>query len=166
MLSAASRTTLQRLFPVEYCPESIKTTLHKIFSCAVLSAASWTTLHKVFTCAMLYQKYYDNIEKNFSVQYCLDNIAQGFYLCSIVPRELRQHWTGFFPVQYWPVVNRQLFWVKQPIECCVYQAGTTLHMNIVYSMLSKYVWDNIAQEYWFNIAPDHIVIYSLENNYM
>ena len=96
---------------------------------------------------MLHQKYYDNIEKNFSMQYCLENIAQGFYLCSVVPRELRQHWTGFFPVQCWPVVNRQ-------------------HMNIAYSMLSKYVWDNIAQEYWFNIAPDHIVIYSLENNYM
>ena len=40
-------------------------------------------------------------------------------------------------------------------------------MNIEYSMLSKYVWDNIAQEnYWCNVGPDHIVIYTLENNYI
>ena len=25
----------------------------------------------------------------------LGNIAQGFYLCNVVPRILRQHWTGF-----------------------------------------------------------------------
>ena len=28
----------------------------------------------------------------------LDNIAQGFYLCIVVPKVLRQHWTGFFPI--------------------------------------------------------------------
>ena len=27
----------------------------------------------------------------------LGNIAQGFYLCNVVPRVLRQHWTEFFP---------------------------------------------------------------------
>ena len=65
------------------------------------------------------------------------------------------------------MVNRQIFWVKEPIQYCDYQAGTTLHMSIVYSMLSKYVWDNIAQEnYWCNVGPDHIVIYTLENNYI
>ena len=38
-------------------------------------------------------------------------------------------------------------------------------MNTVYSMLSKYVWDNVAQEnYWRSVDPDRIVIYSLENN--
>ena len=66
MLSAASRTTLHRVFPVEYCPKSIKTTLHRIFACAILSAASWATLHKVLTCAMLSQKYYGIIEQDFS----------------------------------------------------------------------------------------------------
>ena len=114
----------------------------------------------------------------------LDNTEQGFYLCNVVPRELRQYWTGFFPVQCclkslgqhctrflpvhcWPMVNRQLFWVKEPVQFCVYQPGTTLHMNIVNSMLFKYFRDNIAQEnYRCYVGPDHIVIYSVENNHI
>ena len=32
-------------------------------------------------------------------------------------------------------------------------------------MLSKYIWDNIAQEnYLFNVGPKKIVIFSWENN--
>ena len=45
--------------------------------------------------------------------------------------------------------------------------GTTLHKDIVYSVMSKYVWDNIAQHsYWCNVGPDHIVMFSKENNHV
>ena len=36
----------------------------------------------------------------FSVSSLLDHISQGFYLCNVVPRVLRQHWTVLCPVQY------------------------------------------------------------------
>ena len=56
---------------------------------------------RVFACGMLSQEYFDIIEQGFFmcsvVWSLLDNIAQGFYLCcNVVPRVLRQHWTGFF----------------------------------------------------------------------
>ena len=75
MLSATSKGTSHRAFPVKYCPKSIKTTL-------MLSAASWATFHKVFTCAMLSQTYYNNIEHDFS-----HAMLSG------------QHCTRFLPVQ-------------------------------------------------------------------
>ena len=82
-------------------------------------------------------------------------------------KHLGQHCTWFLLVQCWPMFDRQLFWLKEPIQCCVYQARTILHMSIVYSMLSTYIWDNIAQEnYWCNVGPDHIVICLLENNHI
>ena len=41
--------------------------------------------------------------------------------------------------------------------------GTTLHKDIVYSVMSKYVWDNIAQHsFWCSVGPDHIVMFSKE----
>ena len=59
------------------------------------------------------------------------------------------------PVQCWPRFNKLLFLVKQTIQCCVYQAGKTLHRKIIYSFFSKYIWDNIAQEnYMYNIGPE------------
>ena len=92
-----------RLLPMQCCPKSIKTTWNSIFSCEMLSRASWTTLHKVFTCAMLSQEYYDIIEQDFFMWNVfwrlLNNAAQGFCLCNVVPKVLRQHWTVFFPVQ-------------------------------------------------------------------
>ena len=40
-----------------------------------------------------------------------------------------------------------------------------LHRKIVYSMLSKYVWDNIAQEnYLYNIGPERAAMILKENN--
>ena len=52
-------------------------------------------------------------------------------------------------MQYWrPMVNRQPFF----------------HRNIVYAMLSKYVWDNIAQEnYLCNIGLERTDMFFQEN---
>ena len=58
-----------RFLPMQYCPKSIKTTLNKIF---FLFHVVWSQL---------------------------DSIAQSVYLCNVVPRVLRQHWTGFLSVQ-------------------------------------------------------------------
>ena len=55
-----------RFLPVQCCPKSIKTTMNKIF----------------FLCNVVCS--------------LLGNIVQSFYWCNVVPRVLRQHWTGFF----------------------------------------------------------------------
>ena len=49
------------------------------------------------------------------------------------------------------------------MQYCIEHAGTTLHRNIV-SIVSKHVWDNIAQEnYLRNVDLEHADILSLEN---
>ena len=78
------KTTLNKIFPVQCCPRRIQTILNGSFSFAMLSGASRTILPRIFVP----------------------------YLCNVVPRVLRQHCTRFFPVQCWPMVNRQPFLVK------------------------------------------------------
>ena len=68
MLPRVSRTTLNKIFPVQCCHRSIKTILHMLFS----------------PCNIVWR--------------LLNNIGQGFYQCNVVPRETRQHWTGYFLV--------------------------------------------------------------------
>ena len=46
---------------------------------------------------------------------------------------LGQHFTRKLPVQCWPIGNRQLLLGKQPIQCCIDHAETTLHRNILSS---------------------------------
>ena len=55
--------------PAQCCPKGITTFLNRIFSCEMFPGGSWKTLHKFF------------------------------YLYNVVPKVLRQHWTGFFFVQ-------------------------------------------------------------------
>ena len=81
---------------VQCCPKSIKTTLNKIFSSAMLCGASWTILHK------------------------------SFYLCNVVPRVLRQHWTGIFPLQCCLEPLGQHSTKFLPVKCCPKSVKTTL----------------------------------------
>ena len=75
-----------------------------------------------------------------------------------------QHFPKKLPAQYWLMIDRQHFLAKLHVRCCVYQAGTTLQMNTVYALLSKYVWDNIAQEnYLHNVVPECADIFLQEN---
>ena len=98
----------------------------------------------------------------------LDDIAQGFYLCNVeskltdnfyeennlydvVSTMLGQRCIGILFFQCCPntfetTMHKKSTCAVLPVQCCVYLAGTTLHKNIPYSMLSKYVCDNIAQE--------------------
>ena len=69
------------------CPESIKMTLNKIFSCTILSRASRKTFYRVLTWAVLPWGY------------------------------LRQHWTGFFPVNYCPEPQGQHWLDNIPMQC-------------------------------------------------
>ena len=84
-------------------PKSIKTTLHRIFSYTKLPGASRATLHRVSICAMLSKEYYNNIAQDFFLYKVVwsisGNIAQGFQLCNVVQRVLRQHCTRFFLMQ-------------------------------------------------------------------
>ena len=44
------------IWPVQYCPKSIKKTLHGIFSYTNFFEASYSILHSVFSCALLSQQ--------------------------------------------------------------------------------------------------------------
>ena len=91
MLSAASRITLHRVFPVEYCPKSIKTTLHRMF---FLCHVVWIFLGNIMQDFWLWHAVPREGFLICNVVWSLlDNIAQSFYLCNAVPRVLRQHWT-------------------------------------------------------------------------
>ena len=49
--------------------------------------------------------------------------------------------------------------LRKPIECGVDHAGTTLYRSIAWLVLSKYVWENIAEEnYMCNIDPERTVL--------
>ena len=158
MLSVASMAILHRVFPVEYCPKSIKTALHRIFSCEMLSSASWATLNKVFTCAVLFQKYYDNIEQDFFpcdvIWSLLDNIAQGFCMCNVVPRVLRQNWIESFLVQCCLEHQGQHCLRYLLVQCYPKTIKTTL--NRIF-FLCNVVWNffgNITQGFYLcNVGP-------------
>ena len=115
---------------VQCCPKSITTLLNRNFSCECFLEALGqhctrflhaqccpktikTTLNRIYSWVMFFWR-------------LLSNIAQGFYLCNVVPRVLRQHWTGFFSVQHSiapgfylcnvvPVVLRQHWTVFIPV---------------------------------------------------
>ena len=58
--------------------------------------------HWIGRCAMLSQMYLDNIGKTmflYNTGSLWDNNAEGFCLCNVVPRVLKEHWTGFFLMQ-------------------------------------------------------------------
>ena len=101
LLSWASVTTLDRIFTSAMLSQDYKTTLNTTFSCALLSWVSRTLLDRVFTCVTLSQEYLlrQHWTEFFPMYFCLkppgQQIPQGFYLCNVVPRVLRQHWTGF-----------------------------------------------------------------------
>ena len=134
----------------------LKTTLNRIFSCGMLSGAQEqhcleyllvqcsprsikTTLNRIFSCAMLSGTSWATLHKVFTCAM----LAHGWQTTFLSKK-----------THSYNIVSIKL-------------DGATLHMNIVYSVLSKYVWDNIAQEnYWYNNGPDHIVIYSLKYNHM
>ena len=103
----------QDYLPVKFCPKSINTTLNTISSCAMFSGDSLTTLRKVFTCAMVTQEYKYNIEKDF-------------FLNNVVPRVLRQHLTGFFPVQCFLETLGQNCAKFLPVPWCPKSTNTTL----------------------------------------
>ena len=120
---------------MQCCPKSIKTTLNKIFSSAMLCGASWTILHK------------------------------SFYLCNVVPRVLRQHWTGIFPLQCCLEPLGQHSTKFLPVKCCPKSVKTTLkvifscptfseasltklHKVFTCAMLSQEFWDNIEHDFF------------------
>ena len=131
----------RRFLPVQSCPKSIKTTLKRIFSCAMLPGSVWANIPPGNNlCKMLVYGVADNIyEENnlYNVvsimlgQHCIGILtsqccpnfsettlyADMFFLqknnlYNVVLMCLDQHYTRKLPVQYWPMVNRQLFLAK------------------------------------------------------
>ena len=68
----------------------------------------------------------------------LDNIVQGFYLCNVVPRVLRQHWAGFFPVRCClePLGQHCTRFLQLLVQCCPKRIKTTLDRFFSCAMLS------------------------------
>ena len=85
-----------RLLPVQCCPNSITKILNKTVSCTMLPRATWTMLHKVF------------------------------FLYNVVPRVLRQHLTGLFPVQCCLERLGQHCLRFLPVQCCHKRIKATL----------------------------------------
>ena len=103
------------LLAVQCCSNSIKTTLSNAFSCAMLSQEYWNNIEKLL--------FLRNV-----VWSLLDNIVQGFYLCDVIPRVLKEHWTILFPVQF-----------------CLEPLGQHCTRIFICVMLSHKYWDNIEQ---------------------
>ena len=88
------------------------------------------------------------LNRIFPMQRCLENIAQGFYLCNIVPRVLRQDWTKFFTST---VVWRFLDNITQGIYLC----------NVVPRELRQHWTGFFLVQYCLNPQGQHCLGYLL-----
>ena len=91
------RQHCRRVFPVQFCPKSIKTTFNRIFSGVLLSSASRTILPRVLTCARLSQKYQDIIAEDFfqyNLQIHLRQHCTRKLLSQCQPRAYRHRFAG------------------------------------------------------------------------
>ena len=82
----------------------------------------------------------------------LANITQGFYLCNVVPRVLRQHWTGFFPAMlseaFWTTLDKDF----NLYFACAFQIHLRQHICL-------------AQEnYLCNVSPKRKNAFLQKNN--
>ena len=73
----------------------------------------------------------------------LVNIVQGFYLCSVVPRVLRQHWTVYFAVQYCLKRLGQHCARILPVQCCPKGIKVTMNNTFSWPLLSGACWTRI-----------------------
>ena len=153
MLQGASGTTLDRVFPVQCCPRSIKTTLHRIFSCVILSGAHHPRQH----CNVVPGVLRKHCSEFFPVQCRQEPLGQhciGFFLCNAVPGVLQQHCTGFFyffPMQCClePLGQHCIeFW---PVQCCPKSITTTLNRIFFLCIVVWSLKDDI-----FNVGLFHI----------
>ena len=77
----------------------------------------------------------ENCARLLSVQICPKKIT-GFYLCNVVPRVLRQHWTGFFLVHFSLEPQGQHCLGYLLVQCCPKNIKTTLNRIFSCAMLS------------------------------
>ena len=124
------------LWPVEYCPKSIRTTLNEIFSCALLSAASVTTLHRVFICAT------SPLENHLLGQLCTgktlcsiaheasDNIASQKPLFIVVLILFGQHYIGNTLAQSRSRGSQHCIRIS-PSRCCLNTFEAKLPVHVV-----------------------------------
>ena len=82
LFSEVSRTTLNVVLLVQFCPRSIKAVLITIFSYVMLFGTSQTTLHKIFFLSKFVEPQRQRYI-GFFVQYYFESV-------------LRQYWAGFF----------------------------------------------------------------------
>ena len=85
------------------------------------------TLHKKITSAMLTHSPWTALYRKI--------------ICNVVLIYVGQHCARKLPVQYWPMVNRQLFHSKITYRMLCLSRWEYCLANVV-----EYVWDNIAQE--------------------
>ena len=133
--------------------------MNKNSSCSRLSGASWTTLHKDILPVQCCPKSIKTTMYSSFVPLG-QNCTRTFYLCSVVLRVLRQHWTVFLPVQVVsslldniaqgfylcivvPRVLRQHWTVLFPVQCCPKIINTMLNSIFSGTVLSQASWTTL-----------------------
>ena len=86
----------------------------------------------------------------------LDNIAQGFYLCNVVPRVLRQHCTGFvfLCMVVWSLKDKIAYIIYL---CKVVQGVLRQHWTwfLFHAILSFFqCWPKISVQFWCCICSN------------
>ena len=86
----------------------------------------------------------------------LDNIAQSFYLCNVVPRLLRQHWTRSVPVQCCLEPLEQHCTKFLPVQCCSKTIKATLNKICFCATLSRTSWTTLHKVFtWAMLFQDY-----------
>ena len=94
----------------------------------------------------------------YNVLWSLLGTKQGFDICNVVPRVLRQHWSGFFPEHCCLESQGEHYNGLLPVQCCRKSIKTKLNrifsvqcwnFSVVWSLL-----DNTAQVFYlYHIVP-------------
>ena len=110
----------------------------------------------------------------YNIVWGLLGITQGFYLCDVVPKVLRRHWTEFLHVKccleaYWTIFITRVFYLwlynvaprefKTPrtrINSCVMSSRTSrtaLHRVFLVQCCSRSIKKTLSQDFfWFNVV--------------
>ena len=189
--SKSVTTTLSRIFSCAMLSGAFLTTFYEVFTCAMLSQKYslekyWTRYFPAQCCLEPLGQHYTSflpvpcylksvkttLNKIFFlcdfVWSLFDKIAQGFYLCHVVSKLLRHHWTRFEQqccleplgqhytklfVQCWPRAHIHVFAgnnLYSVLLICLSQP--TLLKRITYAMLAHSPWTTLQSKISYSVV--------------
>ena len=93
----------------------------------------------------------------YNVVWSLMGTTQGFDICNVVPRVLRQHWTGFFPEHRCLESQGEHYNGFLPVQCCCKSTKTKLNRIFSVQCWNFSVWsllDNTVQVFYlYHVVP-------------